>query len=114
MRPLHYPAISRAGWDQYTQIRREYIFTAGQVRLQGNLASRDEKTKNKADYVLFYQSNLPLAVVEAKNNHHSVGRGMPQALGYAEALMCRLCFHRTATPSCSTTVPAGPPHRKAT
>ena len=80
------PAISRAGWDQYTQIRREYIFTAGQVRLQGNLASRDEKTKNKADYVLFYQSNLPLAVVEAKNNHHSVGRGMQQALGYAEAL----------------------------
>ena len=80
------PAISKAGWDQHTQIRREYTFTAGQVRLQGNLASRDEKTKNKADYVLFYQSNLPLAVVEAKNNRKSVGIGMQQALRYAKAL----------------------------
>ncbi len=78
------PAISKAGWDQHTQIRREYTFTAGQVCLQGNLASRDRR--RRADYVLFYRPNLPLAVVEAKDNRHLVGYGMRQALDYAEAL----------------------------
>ena len=78
------PAIRRAGWDQHTQIRREYTFTAGRVRVQGNLASRDGR--RRADYVLFYRPNLPLAVVEAKDNRHLVGRGMQQALDYAEAL----------------------------
>lgn len=78
------PAICRAGWDQHTQIRREYTFIAGRVSVQGNLASRD--TRKRADYVLFYQPNLPLAVVEAKDNRHLVGSGMQQALGYAEAL----------------------------
>ena len=37
-------------------------------------------------YLLFYQSNLPLAVIEAKDNRHSVGSGLPQALIYAETL----------------------------
>lgn len=78
------PAIRRVGWDQHTQIRREYTFTAGQVLVRGNLASRD--ARKRADYVLFYRPNLPLAVVEAKDNRHLVGYGMQQALGYAEAL----------------------------
>ena len=78
------PAIIGAGWDQHTQIRREYTFTDGRVIVQGKLGSRGEK--KRADYLLFYQSNLPLAVVEAKDNSHPVGGGMQQALGYAEAL----------------------------
>ena len=78
------PAIRRVGWNQQTQIRREYTFTAGQVLVRGNLASRD--ARKRADYVLFYRPNLPLAVVEAKDNRHLVGSGMQQALGYAEAL----------------------------
>ena len=78
------PAIIGAGWDQRTQIRREYTFTAGRVIVRGKLGSRGKK--KRADYLLFYQSNLPLAVVEAKDNSHPVGGGMQQALGYAEAL----------------------------
>ena len=78
------PAIIGVGWDQRTQIRREYTFTDGRVIVQGKLGSRGKK--KRADYLLFYQSNLPLAVVEAKDNSHPVGGGMQQALGYAEAL----------------------------
>ncbi len=77
------PAIGKAGWIA-TQIRREYTFTAGRVNVQGNVASR--RKKKRADYLLLYRPNLPLAVVEAKDDSHPVGGGMQQALGYAEAL----------------------------
>ena len=78
------PAIIGAGWDQRTQVRREYTFTDGRVIVRGKLGSRGKK--KRADYLLFYQANQPLAVVEAKDNSHPVGGGMQQALGYAEAL----------------------------
>jgi type I restriction enzyme R subunit len=78
------PAITRAGWDQLTQIRREFPFTAGRVIVRGNVAVRGKK--KRADYLLFFESNLPLAVVEAKDNSQPVGGGMPQALAYAETL----------------------------
>ena len=77
------PAIKKAGWGA-TQIRREYTFTAGRVNVQDKVVGRGEK--KRADYLLFYRPNLPLAVVEAKDNRHPVGGGMQQALGYAEAL----------------------------
>ena len=66
------PAIIGAGWDQSTQIRREYIFTDGRVIVRGKLGSRGKK--KRADYLLFYQSNLPLAVVEAKDKPFKVVR----------------------------------------
>lgn len=78
------PAIAQAGWDHLTQIRREFAFTAGRVILRGKIAARGKK--KRADYLLFYQDNLPLAVVEAKDNTHAVGGGMQQALEYAAAL----------------------------
>ena len=78
------PAITGAGWDKHTQVRREFSFTAGRVLIRGKLAHRGKK--KRADYLLFYQSNLPLAVVEAKDNKHPVGGGMQQALAYAETL----------------------------
>ena len=78
------PAITGAGWDQQTQIRREYSFTAGRVMVRGKMAVRGER--KRADYLLFYQSNLPLAVVEAKDNRHAVGAGIQQAIAYAKAL----------------------------
>ena len=78
------PAIIGAGWNQHTQVRREYTFTDGRVIVRGKIGSRGKK--KRADYLLFYQSHLPLAVVEAKDNSHPVGGGMQQALGYAEAL----------------------------
>jgi type I restriction enzyme, R subunit len=78
------PALEKAGWAKHTQIRREYPITAGRVVVRGKLASRDRP--KRADYVLFYQSGLPLAVIEAKDSKHSVGSGMQQAMGYAEQI----------------------------
>lgn len=73
-----------AGWDLMTQVSEEKYFTRGRVIVQGKTVKRG--TAKKADYLLYYKSNLPLAVVEAKDNNHSVGDGMQQALEYAEIL----------------------------
>ncbi|SDH21476.1 EcoAI/FtnUII family type I restriction enzme subunit R [Halanaerobium congolense] len=78
------PAIKRSGWDKKRQIRREYYFTAGRIVVRGKATAR--KKGKKADYLLEYKSNFPLAVVEAKSNQHSIGSGMQQALDYAEIL----------------------------
>jgi len=78
------PALYQAGWDKHTQVRREFTFTDGRVILRGKLARRGKK--RRADYLLFYQSNLPLAVIEAKDNRHSLSSGLQQALVYAETL----------------------------
>ena len=78
------PAIVQAGWAASTQIRREYAFTAGRVIVRGKVAARGDQ--KRADYILFHTTNLPLAVVEAKDNTYPVGGGMQQALAYAEAL----------------------------
>ena len=42
--------------------------------------------RKRADYILYYKPNIPIAVIEAKDNKHTVGAGMQQALGYAETL----------------------------
>ncbi|MDP1603970.1 MAG: DEAD/DEAH box helicase family protein [Legionella sp.] len=78
------PAIIDAGWDLHTQIREEVSFTKGRIIVRGKLHSRGEQ--KRADYILYYKSNIPLAVIEAKDNNHSVGSGMQQALNYAEIL----------------------------
>ncbi|MCK6524172.1 DEAD/DEAH box helicase family protein [Myxococcota bacterium] len=78
------PAVYAAGWDQKAQVRREYTFTAGRVVVRGKVATRG--SKKRADYLLFFTPNLPIAVIEAKDNKSPVGGGMQQALGYAEAL----------------------------
>ncbi|MBL9213588.1 MAG: type I restriction enzyme HsdR N-terminal domain-containing protein [Opitutaceae bacterium] len=71
-------------WNVMTQIREEACFTKGRVIVRGKTVKRGEA--KKADYLLFYKPNLPLAVIEAKDNNHSVGDGMQQALEYAEIL----------------------------
>ncbi len=73
-----------AGWDLMTQIREEAYFTRGRVIVRGKTVRRGEA--KKADYLLYYKSNLPIAVIEAKDNNHAVGGGMQQALEYAEIL----------------------------
>ena len=84
------PALKQAGWDVQTQIREEVTFTAGRVIVRGRLVSRGEK--KRADYLLYHKPNLPLAVIEAKDNTHTVGDGMQQALGYAGALDVPFAF----------------------
>ena len=78
------PAIIDSGWDLKKQVRLEYAFTAGRIILRGNITARGKQ--KRADYVLFYKSNFPLAVIEAKDNNHPVGAGLQQAIDYAKAL----------------------------
>ena len=73
-----------AGWDLMNQIREEAYFTKGRVIVRGKTVRRGEA--KKADYLLYYRPNLPIAVIEAKDNTHEVGDGMQQALEYAEIL----------------------------
>ncbi|HRA80550.1 MAG TPA: DEAD/DEAH box helicase family protein, partial [Thauera sp.] len=80
------PAIEQAGWSGMEQIFREYPLRAGRMVVRGSKAQRDKSTVLRADYALFYKPNIPLAVVEAKDNQHAVGAGMGQALRYAELL----------------------------
>jgi type I restriction enzyme R subunit len=61
------PAIRKAGWDPLTQIRREVTLTPGPVVVRGNVASRNKKQKKFADYVLYQEPSVPVAVVEAKD-----------------------------------------------
>ena len=75
------PAILAAGWDIDTQLREEYKLTAGRIQVRGKLHSR--APAKFADYVLFHKPNIPIAIVEAKDNKHTVADGMQQALGYA-------------------------------
>ena len=80
------PAMEQAGWNGMDQIYREYPLRAGRVVVRGKQAQRDQSTVLRADYALFFKANIPLAVVEAKDNQHAVGAGMAQAIQYAELL----------------------------
>ena len=78
------PAIIAAGWDLNNQVREEVSFTKGRIIVRGKLHTRGEQ--KRADYILYYKPNIPIAVIEAKDNKHRVGAGMQQALNYAEIL----------------------------
>lgn len=80
------PAIRDSGWNPIQHIRREVTLTPGPVIVRGNMSSRNKKKKKFADYVLSWEQGVPVAVVEAKDNKHSVSQGMQQALGYADIL----------------------------
>lgn len=99
------PAILNSGWDEQTQIGREIFFTDGRIYVKGKLTARGKR--KFADYILFYKPNVPIAVIEAKDNKHSIKSGIQQALGYANTLDIPcvfssngdgFCFHdKTAT-----------------
>ncbi|TDW51572.1 type I restriction enzyme R subunit [Flavobacterium sp. 270] len=74
------PALVKAGWDLQKQILEEVFFTDGKIYVRGKLTARGER--KRADYILYYQDN-PIAIIEAKDNKHSIGSGIQQALGYA-------------------------------
>lgn len=84
------PSLKSAGWNIATQIREEVNITKGQVLVRGAKATRGHR--KFADYVLYYKTNIPLAVVEAKDNNHDVGDGMQQALEYAYMLDAPFAF----------------------
>jgi len=84
------PAVQAVGWDLHNQIREEVTFTAGRIIVRGKLHARGKA--KRADYVLYHKPNFPIAIIEAKDNTHSVGHGMQQALDYAEALDVPFAF----------------------
>lgn len=89
------PAVVAAGWDLQTQIREEVFFTKGRIIVRGKLHSRGKA--KRADYILYVKPNLPIALIEAKDQAHSVGAGMQQALDYAETLDIPFVFSSNGT-----------------
>ena len=84
------PALVEAGWDAMSQIREEVTITKGRITVRGKLVSRGKA--KRADYILYYKSKIPIAIVEAKANNHAVGDGIQQAIGYAEFLDVPFAF----------------------
>lgn len=84
------PAITNAGWDPITQMREEYKVTNGRIIARGKSCKREAPLK--ADYVLFYKPNKPIAIVEAKDNKHTMADGMQQALQYASMMNVPFVF----------------------
>ena len=78
------PALRTAGWDEMVQIREEVSFTKGRIIVRGRLVSRGKS--QRADYLLSVKPNIPIALIEAKDNTHAIGDGMQQGLEYAETL----------------------------
>lgn len=87
---FHYitPAIT-AKWDKQ-HITLETKITDGRINLKGNIVAR-EKPK-RADYVLYLSANNPIAIVEAKDNNHTVSHGLQQAMTYAQMLDVPFAF----------------------
>lgn len=78
------PALIKAGWNIETQVREEVSFTDGRIFVKGDKTARGER--KRADFILYHKPNIPIAVIEAKDNSHPVGGGMQQALRYSEIL----------------------------
>jgi type I restriction enzyme R subunit len=84
------PALIKAGWDIEKQIREEVFFTDGRIFVKGHKTARGER--KRADFILYLKPNIPIAIIEAKDNKHSVGSGLQQALGYARILDIPVAF----------------------
>lgn len=84
------PAITNTGWDPITQMREEYKVTNGRIIARGKSCKREAPLK--ADYVLFYKPNKPIAIIEAKDNKHTMSDGMQQALQYASMMNVPFVF----------------------
>jgi type I restriction enzyme, R subunit len=78
------PALQKAGWDINSQIREEVSFTKGRIIVRGKLVTRGKG--KRADYILYYKPNIPMALIEAKDNNHALGDGLQQGLEYASTL----------------------------
>ncbi len=77
------PSIKNAGWDIETQVLEEVSFTDGRIIVRGKMVARG--IRKRADYILYYNST-PVAIIEAKDNNHSIRSGIQQALDYGKTL----------------------------
>lgn len=78
------PALERSGWDKQLQILEEVSFTDGKIYVRGKITARG--IRKRADYILYYKPNIPIAIIEAKDNNHSLRSGIQQGLEYAKIL----------------------------
>jgi len=78
------PALEKSGWNRLTQLLEEVSFTDGKIYVRGKMTARGNQ--KRADYILYYKPNIPIAIIEAKDNSHSVRAGIQQALDYARIL----------------------------
>jgi len=78
------PAVEKSGWNKMTQLLEEVFFTDGKIYVRGKFTARG--IRKRADYILYYKPNIPVAIIEAKDNKHSVRAGIQQALDYAKIL----------------------------
>ncbi len=78
------PALVSRGWQNKINMETKVQFTDGKVNIKGNIIARD--TPKKADYVLYINANNPIAIVEAKDNKHTVSYGLQQAMTYAQMM----------------------------
>lgn len=82
------PAVT-SKWSR-GKITMETPITDGKISLKGNLVFR--KRPKKADYILYLCDNRPIAIIEAKDNTHSVSHGLQQAMEYAKMLDLPFAF----------------------
>ncbi len=78
------PALKESGWDIKTQIREEQSFTAGKIFVRGKLVQRGKQ--KRADFILYHKPHLPIAIIEAKDNNHTISSGIQQAIDYSNDL----------------------------
>lgn len=75
------PAIMK-GWKGH--ITMETKITDGRINIRGNIVARSKP--KFVDYMLYLNDGKPIAVVEAKDNNHSVSHGLQQAMTYAQMM----------------------------
>jgi type I restriction enzyme, R subunit len=83
------PKLYSAGWED-TQISEQKSFTDGRIMLVGNRAIR--RPQKRADYLLRYRRDFPIAVVEAKAAYRTAGDGLQQAKEYAQILGLKFAY----------------------
>jgi len=84
------PALKSAGWNIKTQIREEVTFTDDKIIVRGEFVKRGKR--KRIEYIRYHKSHLPIAIIEAKDNNHTVGAGIRQALDSADILNIPLVF----------------------
>ena len=106
------PKLQHAGWeDRPHAINEQRTFTDGRIVFIGGKARRGKQ--KRADYILRYRPDFPIAVVEAKSRYRHAADGLQQAKDYAEILGLKFAYRPTALRSSSSTTPPASSGRSA-
>lgn len=88
------PKLYSAGWED-TQISEQKSFTDGRIVIAGSRPIR--RPQKRADYILRYRRDFPIAVVEAKAIYRTPGDGLQQAKEYAQILGLKFAYATNGT-----------------